>query len=83
VTVKITHEFKVCRCCLLMLGTDEGCDCPDESHPEGLASFKGLDPQVAVVPGDVEFGFMASRRCDGCGTWDGGDRFAVSGLTEN
>jgi len=81
-TVIVSHEFKVCECCYLMIGTDEGCDCGPESHPDGLAAFKGLEPGVHVVPGDEDFGFCDWHRCDGCGTSYAGSRVAATGLTD-
>ena len=81
-SVTVTHEFKVCECCYVKIGTDEGCDCPPESHPDGLAVFEGLSPYVNVVPGDEDFGFCDWSRCDGCGSTLAGTRVAAAGLTD-
>lgn len=81
-TIQLTHEFKTCECCYQMLANNVGCDCPTESHPDGLAEFKGLEPNVNVVPGDEDFGFCDWHRCDGCGTTLAGTRVAASGLTD-
>lgn len=81
-TVKVTHEFKVCQCCIVMLANDESCDCSPESHPDGLAEFRGVPLSVNIVPGTDTFGFMNHRQCDGCGTYLAGDRSACVGLTD-
>lgn len=76
--IVVTHELSVCRCCLLMVANDEGCDCsvdPDQ-HPHDVACFPHLGTLVSIVADGAELGFC-STECDGCGTHLAGDRFRV------
>lgn len=81
--VTVSYELLVCRCCAVKLGTDEGCDCPPESHPSGVATFVGIPDNVHLVNGDSDgdTNFMHVP-CAGCDTRDAGDREPVIGLTD-
>lgn len=78
----VTHEFNVCECCLCMIANAEPCHCPEFNHPDGLATFAGLDTTVHVVPGDLDDwdGFSLTP-CDGCGMTLAGSRYPAVGLS--
>lgn len=74
----LSHDYDVllCTCCVLLLASDETCQCGD-GHADRLLST--LDRHVAtggsVVPpssGEPHFSTLA---CDGCGETLHGDRW--------
>jgi len=81
-SIQLTHEFIVCNCCNAMIANNESCDCTPDQHPDGLAAFTGLAPNVNVVPGDEDYGFCDWNRCAGCGSTLAGDRVGAYGLID-
>lgn len=62
-------ELEICICCLLVAANGECCAEPHEHEPLSTA-----DGHVVADSGET-LGFHYTHRCDGCGSYLGGDRY--------
>lgn len=76
-----TYRFTLCECCAVAVANGDGCHCPSDSHPDGLAAFVGLPAGVTVVTDADEVCDFSWDRCDGCRTDLAGARYGAAGLS--